>query len=571
MGVLKCYGNFANIYNILGDFAKSHEYNDKALLLCDKLGDQTGKLKCHMSIGFAYGIVKEYEKARIHINVALNIARKLGDILGEVICLYQLGRTYVDTSLHTAYNYLKEAIGLIDGIGSMLVRQNEKIEFYSNISEIYADITKICLILNNNREAFEFFERGKSRSFVELLSSSNLQIPNKSQLLEAKNLFQEATKYRNQLRLAYLSDIGDADSQPAETKTNFKTILENLNQIHGKLEQIDPEYVSVMRVGTLTVDDVQRVLRRQGNSLVVEYLLTETQIVIFVIGKEFFNVEMIAINQYELYQLLQRFLSGLFNNEFCNRRAEAWTQLSDILIKPISKYLSGSDYVYLVPNGPLYRVPLHALLLEGEPLIVRHPIAYLHSASLLKFYDIHGSGNLSKCTTIGVEPFNAEAISVGGIFGSKPFPDATKKDFLDHLDCDVLHISSHGNFNNSRPLESCMELSDHALTARDVFNLDLNIELVTLSACSTGLNPSKGGDELIGFTRAFIFAGVASVLVSLWDVDAKSTALLMQEFYVNLKLGDNKAVALQKAQIVTMKIYPDPFYWSAFVLIGDHD
>ncbi len=81
----------------------------------------------------------------------------------------------------------------------------------------------------------------------------------------------------------------------------------------------------------------------------------------------------------------------------------------------------------------------------------------------------------------------------------------------------------------------------------------LNAELVTLSACQTGLNERSPGDELIGLTRAFLYAGASSVVVSLWSVDARSTQELMREFYKLLKNGVDKATALQEAQKKIMK------------------
>ena len=106
------------------------------------------------------------------------------------------------------------------------------------------------------------------------------------------------------------------------------------------------------------------------------------------------------------------------------------------------------------------------------------------------------------------------------------------------------------------------------LTAREVFNLKLNAELVTLGACQTGINERSRGDELIGLTRAFLYAGAPSVVVSLWSVDAQSTQELMVDFYTRLKNGADKATALQEAQKKIMEDYPHPYYWAPFILIG---
>ena len=124
---------------------------------------------------------------------------------------------------------------------------------------------------------------------------------------------------------------------------------------------------------------------------------------------------------------------------------------------------------------------------------------------------------------------------VANFFNTKPFLNAAKNTVVENINKDILHFSCHGYFNNTDPLSSGIELQDSILTAREIFDLRLNSELVTLSACQTGLNESKPGDELIGLTRSLIYAGAASVIVSLWSVDARSTQELMLEFYKLLK------------------------------------
>ena len=95
--------------------------------------------------------------------------------------------------------------------------------------------------------------------------------------------------------------------------------------------------------------------------------------------------------------------------------------------------------------------------------------------------------------------------------------------------------------------------------------------MVTLGAFETGLNESKPGDELIGLTRSLIYAGAASVIVSLWSVYDRSTQELMLEFYKLLKNGIDKATALQQAQIKIMQKeeYSHPYFWAPFILVGD--
>jgi len=141
----------------------------------------------------------------------------------------------------------------------------------------------------------------------------------------------------------------------------------------------------------------------------------------------------------------------------------------------------------------------------------------------------------------------------------------------------VIHIASHGEFNDRQPLQSGLLLAkdnenDGNLQVHEIFGMDLrNANLVTLSACETALSKIQGGDDLVGLSRGFIYAGTPSLLATLWKVDDQSTAILMEHFYRNWQKGMSKAEALRQAQIAlkTMPQYKHPFYWAPFVMIGD--
>jgi CHAT domain-containing protein len=91
---------------------------------------------------------------------------------------------------------------------------------------------------------------------------------------------------------------------------------------------------------------------------------------------------------------------------------------------------------------------------------------------------------------------------------------------------------------------------------------------VTLSGCGTGLNVVLGGDELMGLKRGLLYAGARGVLLTLWDVNDRSTADCMRLFYHQLASRFNKAQALQAAMQEVRRDWPHPFYWAPFVLVG---
>ena len=115
---------------------------------------------------------------------------------------------------------------------------------------------------------------------------------------------------------------------------------------------------------------------------------------------------------------------------------------------------------------------------------------------------------------------------------------------------------------------SSVRLDDGPLNFYDVFDLTLDAELVTLSACNTGVNRLAPGDELSGLMRGFLYAGAPSLVVSLWAVNDRSTCELMQTFYRHLQDGNSKRSSLRLAQLESLERYGHPYYWAPFILMG---
>ena len=112
---------------------------------------------------------------------------------------------------------------------------------------------------------------------------------------------------------------------------------------------------------------------------------------------------------------------------------------------------------------------------------------------------------------------------------------------------------------------------DGILYLGEVYNLNLNADLVVLSACETGLGKIARGEGLIGLTRGFLYAGAQNLLVSLWQVNDASTSQLMIDFYRNMLNGESKPTALREAKLALIENdpkYAGPYYWAPFVLIG---
>ena len=133
---------------------------------------------------------------------------------------------------------------------------------------------------------------------------------------------------------------------------------------------------------------------------------------------------------------------------------------------------------------------------------------------------------------------------------------------------DVIHLACHAQFRSDNPMFSALHLHDGLLTVEAAESLGLRPGIVVLSACETGRAELGSGDEMVGLVRAFLVAGAARVLASLWPVDDEVTAAFMASFYAALCRGQAPATALQQAQIDVMQSHPHPFYWAAFTLHG---
>jgi CHAT domain-containing protein len=144
-----------------------------------------------------------------------------------------------------------------------------------------------------------------------------------------------------------------------------------------------------------------------------------------------------------------------------------------------------------------------------------------------------------------------------------------------------LHFATHGLINSRYPALSALAMSqfsssgetvDGLLRLHDIYALDLDAELVVLSACDTALGREIRGEGLVGLTQAFMYAGARSLVVSLWQIPDRASAELMSRFYrAMLADGLTPSAALQKASlsIAAEPRWRDPYYWAAFVLVGD--
>lgn len=298
--------------------------------------------------------------------------------------------------------------------------------------------------------------------------------------------------------------------------------------------------------------------------VLAEYFTTEDTTLLFIVREDFTEpvVKEIKIPLSDIRQFVTDNFgtteSGTMKVRDLN--VDEWQKRFGQFVEPIVPYAEEGDIIWFVPHDVLHYLPLHSLQIEGRYLIERNPVCYTPSASVMKFCQAKRKGRREKALVLGDSRKDLlyayeESLTVAQLFNTKPYlrDQATKRLVEEMLDkerneLDILHFSCHGYFRSDQALKSSIVLAPEEnsngnmqneekwnLTAEEIFSLSMHADLVTLSACETGVNERKPGDELIGLTRALIYAGTPSVIVSLWAVDDLSTGLLMEYFYKQLR------------------------------------
>ena len=258
------------------------------------------------------------------------------------------------------------------------------------------------------------------------------------------------------------------------------------------------------------------------------------------------------------------------------RALQRMQRLHALVWAPLAAMLSTTRRVLVVPHGPLGSLPFGALH-DGERTVAqRHALALAPSARLalrgLQRQPVPARQVLALGESSRLPQAASEARFVAGLFGQgQVFVDAEASvaTLQAHAAAaDVIHLACHAEFRADNPMFSALHLADAALTVDSAERLTLRPGTVVLSACETGLAENSRGDEMFGLVRAFLVAGAARVVASLWPVDDRVTAAFMAHFYSALQRGDAPALALQQAQNLSARDHPHPFYWAAFTLYG---
>lgn len=258
-----------------------------------------------------------------------------------------------------------------------------------------------------------------------------------------------------------------------------------------------------------------------------------------------------------------------------------WTRYSS-LIAPLADWTKKGDLIYIVPYSFLHDLPFHALLVDGQPLIMRNPVCYNNSLTTWAYLNSKPKPGKEarKATVFGKPGDDLKASSTEADFVAKQLgtraikgEEVTKQALLEGLrTSDVLHFAGHGSFEKWSGFLSAISLHDkETLTAEEIMNEKIIGELIVLSACDTGLHINYPGNEQVGLVPAFLSAGASSVMASLWPVIDEEANQFFELFYAKLSTGRPKIIALQETMIDMMELdgYDHFYHWGSFILYGN--
>ncbi len=506
-------------------------------------------------------------------------------------------------ALDEAAREFRTAVAEVERAGSSLALAERRSEFLSDKVDTYAQLALVERTRNRISDAFDVSERVRAREMLELLAQGRMAAPgdtaadliNREQdlrrhIAELTRQVEEGTEPSRALRGPDVSNGRDITREALVSAQNAYTdlLLEVRERAPRHAALVSPPNASWHAVShALTPDEA-----------LIEYLVSDSGSLAFVITSDTIAAVDLIADRHGLSKTIA-FVRGVLEPRGSPRFDALWRaplgELHRELIGPIeeSGLLKGKTRLTIVPHGDLHYLPFSALLdaATGRFLIQRYEIAITPSAAVWlslrsRVRQRATAGVLALAPNPDALPGSrSEVQSIARIDGSDTRTlvgaAATREAFRRYAPTSrVLHLATNGILNKVNPLFSFIELAptptdDGRLEVLDVFGLHLTADLVVLSACQTGLasgaqSDVPAGDDWIGLSRAFLHAGAARVIASLWAVQDRATSVLMERFYRAYRAGVAPATALAEAQraMLSEPSTANPFYWAAFEVIG---
>ncbi len=600
------YNNLGIVLQDAGRPEKAKDYYEQALKIFQEKQDNENIIGCLNNLGNICFDQKDYTGAAAYHGKGLELSREVSDQELESQCLLNLGNDLqcqgkLDESLGYYKNVRERARALNSpelawkSIAGMAENYESRGEFEKAIelndtALLFLDGIRNTIKGDMLRASFMAAERYAFEDIIGMLTDLHLKYPDRGYDIRAFH-YSEQSKAR-----AFLDLLSDPQAIAGGHPGNDVISLEDM-------QSMCPDKNTVFLVYS-TGDSSSSMWVITANSHQLYRLPGQKKL------RE--QVETMRVSMLDPKPEISDFFSG------------AGRLLYNELIMPAEPYLSRKSRLIIIPDGVLSYLPFQVLLTDDinvknsvsysslPYLVMKYPVSYCQSGSILKkllaertannkvrlenkrlvaFGDPVFSDPNSPDTDPGknysrLEYSGQEIEKIAGYFK----PENTNL-YLRENACEdnvkktcnlakynYIHFATHGDIDEENPGLSSLVFTkndnspeDGYLHANEIYNLDLNADLVVLSACQTGLGKLVRGEGIVGLTRAFMYAGTPSVLVSLWSVSDLSTSMLMDSFYRNLvKSRLNKTDALRKAQLdlINNVKFSNPFYWAPFVLIG---
>lgn len=507
---------------------------------------------------------------------------------------FNLGRIYenLDQDEKAVESY-RNSISIIEKIRGNLTIDEFKSIYFDNKREVYDRLLRILLKMNKPVESFQVSEQARARAFYDILANKKIDFKGSLpgdliSLEQAKRI--EIQKLYKLLQKGDVSTFGESESRTSGLRQLREALVSAQSEYEDIIQKIklhSPAYAEMVSAQPVNPSDLRSIL--DDNSAVLAYWISSNELIIWFITRSDIICREIPVNDQYLGSIIEKARMAIESDSPLNELKAPLKLLYSMLIAPVESNLGHFRNLVIIPNGSLHFLPFQALVDSHEDYLVQnHNIIYEPSASVFMICENRkGSAGsrfmgmaLSDLSIEGkaglpgtdeelrkILPLFPDNLSAFGKQGTETFVKKNAGNF------NFIHFATHGSYNYDQPLYSYLlfpasDEDDGRLNVYEVFGLNLKASLVTLSACETGLGNLSRGDEIVGLSRAFLFAGSSSVIVSLWAVADYPTSILMASFYKNLK-DHNLQEALSMAQRDLIKIYPEPIYWSPFILIGN--
>ncbi len=606
----------------LRQFPEAVKSLEEALPIRQKT-DRLGEALTRQVLGKTYLEQGELARAGVFLSDALTIADEVGAPLTRSSIHFDFARLQRRREdLPQALAEIEQAISILEAVRSDISEDRLRTSFFASRRPYYDFWVDLLMELERRHpgqgykdKALAASEKGRARGLLDLLTQERVEL---TRGIDPELRKKEAEVKARLTQILHNLIEQRSDRRPAPLIEALETRLEEAEReqrdIEAEIKTQYPLYYQLRYLSSMKRDEIQRLLPSRDSAL-LEYSLGEQGSYLFVVTTEGLTVHRLTRSQQEISDEVRNLGIGFKPGGLLSfGYRQAALKLYETLIAPARNELAGKHHLLIAPDGALSYLPFDALLTRGGRdetgglpyLIYDFSMSYIPSASVLSSLSLQrlpvtaGSGTalrfLAFAPDYGPAPGSEPARSADSASAQLPDlpgargevqeialryrpdemrvylgPDANRESVEKNpLISDYIHFAGHGLVDEEHPENSALVLSDGPLRVSDIFNLELKADLVVLSACKTA-GKQVTGEGLVGLTRAFLYAGSPSVVVTLWQVVDSSTSELMKGFYAGLDQTRDKAEALRQAKIGMIRRKGRnalPYYWAPFVLVG---